>query len=127
MSKLYNTYSDSSINFDKFFYKIDNYLSKNQRNFLVDFFSSLLSSNSINFDKLTLNLSNKYSNINFDSILKRISRFLNNYNNNFHLLFDNVIKFIVSNFNVKHDDNRIFISFDHMYVRKKIYCFYVKS
>lgn len=123
MSKLYNTYSDCSTNFDNFFYNIDNSLSKNQRNFLGDFFSSLLSSNSINFDKIALSLSTKYSHINFDSILKRISRFLNNNNNNFHFLFDNVIKHILSNYRVKHPDNRIFISFDHMFVKNKFTVF----
>jgi len=106
-----------------FFHKIDNSLTKNQRNFLSDFFSSLLSSNSINFDKIALNLTNKYSDINFDSILKRISRFLNNNNNVFHSLFDKTIKHIFSKYKIKHDDNRVFISFDHMYVRNKFTIF----
>ena len=46
----------------------------------------------------------KLYNNNFDSILKRISRFLNNKNYNFHSLFDNVIKYVISNYKVKHND-----------------------
>lgn len=123
MSKLYNVFNFCSINFDKFFYNIDNFLSKNQRNFLSDYFSALLSANSINFDKVALELSSKYPNIHFESILTRISRFLNNHNNNFHSLFDKVISHIFNNFKVKHDDNRVFISFDHMFVKEKFTVF----
>lgn len=119
MSKVYNIFNFCSINFDNFFYNIDNYLSKNQRNFLSDYFSALLSANSINFDKVALKLSSKYPNIHFESILTRISRFLNNHNNNFHSLFDKVISHIFNNFKVKHDDNRVFISFDHTFVKEK--------
>lgn len=123
MSKVYNIFNFCSINFDKFFYDIDNSLSKNQRNFLSDYFSALLSANSINFDKVALELSSKYPNIHFESILTRIFRFLNNHNNNFHSLFDKVISHIFNNFKVKHDDNRVFISFDHMFVKEKFTVF----
>lgn len=123
MNKLYNNFEFCSSNFDNFFNKIDFFSNKHQRNFLSDFFTAFLSSNSINFDKIALELSHKYSNIHFDSILKRISRFLNNHNNNFHDLFNQIIKFIISNFKVKHDDKRIFISFDHMYVKDKFTVF----
>jgi len=119
MDKLYNTFNFCSSNFYDFFIKIDPSLSKPQINFLSDFFTSLLSSSSINFDKLAIDLSRKYSHIKLDSILKRISRFLNNDYNNFHILFDNLIYYIFSNFTVKHPDNRIFISFDHMFVKDK--------
>lgn len=112
MSKLYNNFRPYSINFNDFFLSVDNSLTKNQLNFLGDFFTAMLSSSSINFDKIALELFSLYPDIKFDSILTRISRFLNNSNNNFHSLFDNVIKHILSNFKVKHDDNRVFISFD---------------
>lgn len=123
MNKLYYNFSNFSTNFDNFFYKIDPSLTKNQRNFLSDLFTSILSSNSINFDKLALHLSNKHHSIRFESILKRISRFLNNDNYNFHHLFDNLISYIFSSFKVKHDDNRVFISFDHMFVKEKFTVF----
>ena len=109
MSKLYNNFRPYSINFNDFFLSVDNFLTKNQLNFLGNFFTAMLSSSSINFDKIALELFFLYPDIKFDSILTRISRFLNNSNNNFHSLFDNVIKRILSNFKVKHDDNRVFI------------------
>ncbi len=123
MNLVYNNFNNCSNNFDDFFYNIDNSLTKNQRNFLSDFFVSLLCSNSINFNKLAISLSQIYPFIKFDSILKRISRFLNNDKNNFHYLFDNVIKYIISNYKVSHDDNRVFISFDHMFVKDKFTIF----
>lgn len=105
MFKLYNNNFDfSTFNFNSLFSNVDSSLSKNQKNFLSDFFTSLISSNSVNFDKIASILSYKYNNINFDSILKRISRFLNNKNYNFHSLFDNVIKYVISNYKVKHND-----------------------
>ena len=120
MFKLYNNNFDfSTFNFNSLFSNVDSSLSKNQKNFLSDFFTSLISSNSVNFDKIASILSYKYNNINFDSILKRISRFLNNKNYNFHSLFDNVIKYVISNYKVKHNDNRIYLSIDHMYVKTK--------
>ena len=123
MFKLYNNNFDfSTFNFNSFFSNVDSSLSKNQKNFLSDFFTSLISSNSVNFDKIASILSYKYDNINFDSILKRISRFLNNKNYNFHSLFDNVIKYVISNYKVKHNDNRIYLSIDHMYVKTKESC-----
>lgn len=123
MNKLYYNFQNFSTNFDDFFYKIDPTLTKNQRNFLSDIFTSILSANSINFDKLALQLSCKHHSIQFESILKRISRFLNNDNYNFHLLFDNLISYIFSSFKVKHDDNRVFLSFDHMFVKEKFTVF----
>ena len=120
MFKLYNNNFDfSTFNFNSLFSNVDSSLSKNQKNFLSDFFTSLISSNSVNFDKIASILSYKYDNINFDSILKRISRFLNNKNYNFHSLFDNVIKYVISNYKVKHNDNRIYLFIDHMYVKTK--------
>lgn len=123
MKILYNTFNDCSINFDSFFNKVDNSLTKNQRNFLSDFYIALISSNSCNFDKIATSLCKKHNEVKFDSILKRISRFLNNDRNNFHNLFDNIIKYILSNYKVAHEDNRVFISFDHMFVKDKFTVF----
>lgn len=125
MSSLYNTFDSCSINFNKFFYNLDPSLSKPQRNFLSDFFTALLSSNSCNFDKIALGLSNKYPLIKFDSILSRISRFLNNPRYHFHHLFDSLIHYIFENFKVKHEDKRLFISFDHMFVKDKFSIFMI--
>ena len=123
MKPLYNTFNLCSRSFGDFFIKINNSLSKPQINFLSDFFTSLLSSTSVNFDKLAIDLSRKYYDVKLDSILKRISRFLNNKNNNFHILYDKLIHYIFSNFKVKHHDNRIFVSFDHMFVKDKFTVF----
>lgn len=123
MNKLYYNFISSSTNFFNFFSFIDNSLSKPQLHFLSDFFTSILNSESINFDDLAASLSLKYNHIHFDSILKRISRFLNNPSYDFHTLFDKIIYYILSNFNVKHDDNRVYISFDHMFVKEKFTIF----
>lgn len=123
MNIIYNTFNDCSSNWDEFFYKIDNSLTKNQRNFLSSLFTAILSSSSSNFDKIAVELSQKFNNVKFESNLKRISRFLNNPNNNFHDLFNKIIIYIFSKFKVKYSDNRVFISFDHMFVREKFTVF----
>lgn len=74
---------------------------------------------------LSLSLSSSHPNVLFDSLLKRISRFLNNPHNDFHSLFNSLIKHILSSYHIKHPDNRIFLSFDHMFVRNKFTIFMI--
>lgn len=76
-------------------------------NFIEDLFTALFFANSINFE----------------SILTRISRFLNNHNNKFHTLFDNLIKHILTNYKISHEDNRVYLSFDHIFVKDKFTVF----
>lgn len=123
MNKLYYNFNSCSTNFRDFFHSIDFSLTNPQLNFLSDLFTSMLSSESINFDKLANSLSDKYYDINFDSVLRRISRFFNNSHLYIHNLFDNLISYIISNYKVKHDENRVFISFDHMFIREKFTVF----
>ena len=78
MFKLYNNNFDfSTFNFNSFFSNVDSSLSKNQKNFLSDFFTSLISSNSVNFDKISI-LSYKYHSSFFKNLLFTKNKF--NYN-----------------------------------------------
>lgn len=120
MNKFYNNKNEISTNFFKFFKNIDSSLSIPQLNNFVYILSSLLISNSINLDKLALNFN---SNSKLDSTIKRISRFLFNNKLNLNNTFNLLIKHIFNNFKVKHKDNRVYISFDHMFVKNKFTVF----
>ena len=98
-------------------------MNKPQLNFIGDFFSSLLSSNSVNFDDIALSLLSIYPDNQLESLCRRISNFLNNYYYSYHNLFDRLIIHILPNYNVKHDNNRVFISFNYIFVKDKFTTF----
>ena len=123
MSKSYNNFLPFSSTFVNFFASLYPSMNKPQLNFIGDFFSALLSSNSVNFDDIALSLLAKYPNHQLESLCRRISSFLNNENYSYHTLFDKLIVHILSNYHVKHFDKRVFISFDHMFVKDKFTTF----
>lgn len=51
----------------------------------------------------------------FDSVVKRINRFFNNKLFDGKSLFNNLIIYILNFYKIKHNDNRIHITFDHMF------------
>lgn len=117
MYSLYNNYSYSSSSFLNVFSSFQ-YFSKPVSKFIADFFESIIISESINFDKIATILIQKL-NIKFDSITRRISRFLSNPKVNFISLFNDIVDHIFANYKVKHKDSRIHISLDHMFVKSK--------
>ncbi len=119
MSKSYNISLPFSSTFANFFSSLHPSMNKTQLNFIGDFFSALLSSNSVNFEDIAFSLLSIYPNNQLESLCKRISNFLNNPNYSYHTLFDKLIIYILSNYKVKHADNRVYISFDHMFVKDK--------
>ena len=52
-------------------------------------------------------------------IIEEYLDFFNNHRYNIHSLFDKIVIYILSNFNLSHDDNNIHISFDHMFSKEK--------
>lgn len=117
MYSLYNNCSYSSSSFLNVLSSLQ-YFSKPISKFIADFFESIIIAESINFDKIATILMNKL-NIKFDSITRKISRFISNSKSNFISLFNNVVKLVLSNYKIKHKDCRIHISLDHMFVKSK--------
>ena len=57
--------------------------------------------------------------INIDSAERYIRYSLHNPNYDFHLFYFKFIQFIMSTYKVKHPDNKVIISLDHMYVENR--------
>lgn len=54
--------------------------------------------------------------INFDSALKNISRFLSNHNYDFNFFYSKFISLLLSSYKIKHPDKRVHLIFDHMFI-----------
>lgn len=89
---------------------------KTQLNILPDIIFGMLSSESSSVADVAKSLkSSKSSNILFDSVSKRIRRFFLNPNFDSYYFYNSIIKYIIDNFKIKHNDNIIHITFDYMY------------
>ena len=72
MSKSYNISLPLSSTFANFFSSLHPSMNKTQLNFIGDFFSALLSSNSVNFEDIAFSLLSIYPNNQLESLCKRI-------------------------------------------------------
>lgn len=116
MSKVYNTFSDSAIAFSLFFANTCPFLPKTALNIFPDIITSMLSSSSCHSKNIALSCKgDKFDFIQLESVDRRIRRFFNNPNYDPYLIYDSLIKHVISNFKPKHSDNRIHIIFDHMF------------
>lgn len=119
MTKLYNTQEDISSNLQKFFKYIFPDISKNHLKILPNIIIGLIDAESVVTTDITIKLKGDFLNVKFESVERRIRRFLNNTKFNAKDLYDSIIKNIISLFKSKHSDNRIHISFDHMFINDK--------
>lgn len=120
MSKLYQNSSNLSSPFSNLYLNFFNKVLPSYSfmplpflNFLPSFVISILRKESIIFQDLAYLIAPNYQ-IGFDSAVKKIKRFLSNSNYDFDFFFSNFISNIISNYKIKHDDNRVHIAFDHM-------------
>ena len=125
MSKSYNKNSSlSSPNLNIFSNLLDkslsyaNYLPLPFLKFISLFSLSLLQSESIILSDLASTIA-PLKNTSLDSAERYITRSLNNSNYDFHHFYFKFIQYIMSTYKVKHDDNKVIISLDHMYVEDR--------
>ena len=119
MNKLYNTQKDIASDLQKFFKKVSPKISKNYLKLLPNIIIGLIDAESIATTDIVRKLKDDFLNVKFESVEKRIRRFLNNTRFKAIELYDSIIKLVVSLFKSKHSDNRIHISFDHMFTNDK--------
>lgn len=60
-------------------------------------------------------LKGDFSLVQHDSVIKRIKRFFTNKLFDPYIFYDKIIRYVVSTYKKKHDDNRVHIVFDHMF------------
>lgn len=79
----------------------------------------MISAESVVTSDFSRKLKDNFSLIHLESIERRFRRFFNSFSSISYSLFETFIKHIISKFCVKHSDNYVHISFDHMFCKDK--------
>ena len=117
MKVYYNqkTISSSLRNFFKNIFSLSKPLLYN----LAYIITGMVSAESVVTSDVSKNLKDDFSLINLESIERRFRRFFKSFSSFAYSSYASFISSIISNFKVKHSDNKIHISFDHMFCKDK--------
>ena len=74
----------------------------------------ILSESSVASD-IAKNLKDDFSLVQHESVIRRIKRLFKNKLFDPYKFYDEVIKYIISNYKSKHEDKRVHLTFDHMF------------
>lgn len=115
MYKVYYNQDNISSEITKFLTSVFPNIRKTHLNILPFIIFGMLVSESSSVPDIAKSLKNKFSFVQFDSISKRIRRFfLNSRFDSFHF-YSTIINYVIDNYSVKHVDNKVHITFDHMF------------
>ncbi len=101
----------------KFFYNFN--LSKPHIKSLSFFISGLVSAESVVTSDVCRRLKDNFSFILLESSERRFRRFFKSFSSFAYSFFEAFIRYIFSSFSVSHSDNKVHISFDHMFCKEK--------
>lgn len=124
MAKLYNTQSDITIGLWNFF-KNACHLRKTQLNILPAIIFGMAISESCITNDIVKVLKDDFNLVYPTSTERRIRRFFNNELFDNYAFFEDCIKNIISRYTLSHNDKRIHIVMDHMYMRDKFTVFMI--
>lgn len=125
MFKLYNTQSQIANKIRSFLSENTSSLHKPQLNFLPEvILGMILSESSVAFD-ISKVLKEEFTLIQHESIIKRIHRLFNNSRYEDRNLFTEIVKYIISNYRLSHNDKRVHIIIDHMYSKDNFTIFLI--
>lgn len=79
----------------------------------------MISSESVVSSDVARKLKDDFSSVNLESIERRFRRFFSSFSSIAYSFYSSFITHIISRFSVKHSDNKIHISFDHMFCKDK--------
>lgn len=116
MSKLYNTQSNITTSLRNFFVN-SCHLRKTQLNILPAIIFGMAISESCVTNNIVKVLKDEFNLVYPTSVERRIRRFFNNTLFNNYEFFEDCIKDIISRYNPNHNDKRIHIVMDHMFMR----------
>lgn len=116
--KAYYNQEKISSSLRKFFQKIFS-LSKPHLKSISYLIAGMISAESIVTSDISRKLKDNFSLINLESIERRFRRFFFSFSSIAYFFYDSLIKYIISLFSVKHSDNKVHISFDHMFCKNK--------
>ncbi len=80
---------------------------------------AMICAESVVTSNLSKKLNDDFSLVHLESIERRFRRFFNSFSSFSFSFFASFISSIISKFCVKHSDNKIHISFDHMFCKNK--------
>ena len=115
MFKVYNTLKDLASGLSQFLKLAIPDIRKTQLKIIPFIVIGMILSESVVASDIAKHLKDEFSLVQLDSVIKRISRFFKNKLFNPYSFYDKIIHYIISNYKVKHNDNRIHIVFDHMF------------
>ena len=83
------------------------------------FITGLVSAESVVTSDISRKLKDDFSLILLESIERRFRRFFKSFSSSAYSFYDSIISHVISKFCVKHSDNKVHISFDHMFCKDK--------
>lgn len=116
--KVYYTQDKISSYFKKFFSSIFS-LSKPHLNLLSFIIIGMISAESVVSSDIARKLKDDFSLVLLESVERRFRRFFSSFSSFAYSFYDAFISFVISKFSVKHSDNKIHISLDHMFCKDK--------
>ena len=115
MSKVYNTQEKIASEMKDFLLKVNPNIRKTQLKIIPYVSIGMILSESSVASDIAKTLKDDFSLVQHESVIRRIKRLFKNKLFNPYNFYDDVIKKVISNYKSKHDDNRVHITFDHMF------------
>lgn len=116
--KIYYNQNKISSSFYNFFKKFS-FLSKPHLKLISFIITGMIVAESVVSADISRKLKDDFALVNLESIERRLRRFFSSFSSVAYSLYDIFIRFIISNFVIKHSDNKIHISFDHMFCKDR--------
>lgn len=127
MNKLYNTQKNIARDLINFFEKVTTlskpqkkiipYLSKPQKKIIPYIILGMIEAESVVTTDIVKKLKGKFSLVNPFSTIRRLERIFNNDKFDVYKLYENIISYVISNYNPKNKE--VHICVDHMYCKDK--------
>ena len=115
MNTIYNTQEEIASNIKNFLLKTDKNIRKTQLKIIPYIILGMILSESTVASDISKNLKGDFSNVKYESVIKRIKRLFSNKLFDSHQFYNNIIKYVISTYKKKHNDKKIHLIFDHMF------------
>ena len=115
MNKLYNTQNEIASNLRTFLENCVNNIRKTQLNIIPHIMFGMIQAESCSAPDIAKVLKEEFSQVQYNSIVKRINRFWKNDLFNPHDFYNDIIIHVLKAYKKKHADKRVHITFDHMF------------
>lgn len=115
MNKVYNSQNDIASEMRKFLLKCNPNIRKTQLKIIPFIVLGMILSESSVASDIAKSLKDDFSLIQHESVIRRIKRLFKNKLFDPYKFYDDIIRYIISNYRPKHDDKRIHLTFDHMF------------